>query len=105
MPLQTKRSNSFRLLLAAKKVSHGTILDNDRFLGVVERAKPAAPFPAEQLLVIAPNALLSLPQNPAVREDGSYAILPPTRRAALLPGACARLGAGAFLPTLLAWLR
>jgi hypothetical protein len=44
MPLQTKRSNSFRLLLAAKKVSHETILDldNDPFLGVVERAKPAA---------------------------------------------------------------
>src|SRR5216684_8410451 len=105
MPLQTERSNSFRLLLAAKKVSHEPILDNDPFLGVVERAKPAAPFPAEELPVITPSALPSLPQDPAVREDEGYAILPPSRRAALLPGACARLGAAALLQTLLAWLR
>ena len=107
MLLQTRRSTSFRLLLAAKKVSRETILDldNDPFLGVVERAKPAAPFPAEELLVIVPNALPSLPQDPAVREDGSYEILPPSRRAALLPGACTRLGAEPPLQTLLAWLR
>ena len=55
--------------------------------------------------MIAPSALPSLPQDPAGREDGSYAILPPSRRAALLPGACARLGAAALLQTLLAWLR
>ena len=72
---------------------------------VAKSAKPAAPFPAEQLLVIAPNALPSLPRDTAVREDDGYEILPPSRRAALLPGACSRLGAAALLQTLLACLR